>query len=46
MNSNFKEIGYNELDYQEMNEVICDLYIKTEPLFGPKTTVELPYFMT
>lgn len=44
LNQILKEMGYNALDYQEMNEVICDLDIKTEPLFGPQITVELALF--
>ncbi|WNV80464.1 hypothetical protein RUL31_03900 [Bacillus atrophaeus] len=44
VNQILKDLGYNALDYQEMNEVICDLDIKTEPLFGPQVTVELALF--
>ncbi|MCY7787457.1 hypothetical protein [Bacillus inaquosorum] len=44
LNQILKEMGYNPLTYQEMNEVICDLDIKTEPLFGPQITVELALF--
>lgn len=33
-----KKIRYNELNYQEMNEVICDLDIKTEPYSVPDKT--------
>ncbi|AMA54655.1 hypothetical protein AN935_03575 [Bacillus inaquosorum] len=44
VNQTLKQMGYNALDYQEMNEIICDLDIKTEPLFGPQITVELALF--
>ncbi|MEC2310498.1 hypothetical protein [Bacillus atrophaeus] len=44
LNQILKEMRYNALNYQEMNEVICDLDIKTEPLFGPQITVELALF--
>ncbi|QPD83355.1 hypothetical protein K3G18_03615 [Bacillus subtilis] len=44
LNQILKEMGYNPLDYQEINEVICDLDIKTAPLFGPQVTVELALF--
>lgn len=44
VNHILKDMGYNALDYQEMNEVIGDLDIKTEPLFGSQVTVELALF--
>ncbi|NTU27358.1 hypothetical protein HPX95_14410 [Bacillus tequilensis] len=44
LNQILKEMGYTALDYPEMNEVICDLDIKPEPLFGPQVTVELALF--
>ncbi|MGF7536258.1 hypothetical protein AAGG74_21770 [Bacillus mexicanus] len=44
VNTTLKQMGYTALNYREMNEVICDLDIKPEPLFGPQVTVELALF--
>ncbi len=39
------QLGYEKLDYGEINEVICNLRFKEEkPLFGSQVTVEYALF--